>query len=222
MLPTLAEVSYSKGLRKVTCLRFLASKVVYEAEKFRYVDTLAIYDLLLWTQDKASMDRGFKLKFGSSLEVLAQILKNQRVSGDVEPVALAKKVRKRVKSELSSFILPQRNYSQVKSRMSGNFHLRKPVQPGVDNKELPPDRYIGKGYGDKGTARNSAVDGSPTWQQIALDEPYQLKILMEILKNDKTLSNREKLELQREAVELIKRVRENRTGSLDRSKTQTD
>jgi hypothetical protein len=26
---------------------------------------------------------------------------------------------------------------------------------------------IGKGYGDKGTAKNEAVDGSPSWQEVA-------------------------------------------------------
>lgn len=31
----------------------------------------------------------------------------------------------------------------------------------------PPVRYIGVGYRDKGTAKNNAVDGSPSWQVVA-------------------------------------------------------
>jgi hypothetical protein len=31
---------------------------------------------------------------------------------------------------------------------------------------LPPKLYIGKGYTDKGTARNPALDGSPPWQEV--------------------------------------------------------
>ena len=39
--------------------------------------------------------------------------------------------------------------------------------------KLKPRNRIGVGYRDKGNARNSAVDGSPSWQEVALDEWFQ-------------------------------------------------
>lgn len=217
LIPTLAEVSYSRGLKKITCLRFLASKIVFEPNQVRFTDWIVIYDLLLWSQDKAAMDRGFKSKFGKTLEVLAQIMKNRRFHSSVEIESLTKKVRGPIKTELESFLIPARNYSTVKNRMSGKFHLRRPKQPGVDIKNLPPQRYIGIGYRDKGTAKDPAVDGSQTWQQIASDDSYQIKILLEILKNDRTISFKEKRTLQKEVIERLKRLQENRSYPLSRS-----
>jgi len=43
-----------------------------------------------------------------------------------------------------------------------------------------PKRFIGVGYRDKGNARNSSLDGSPSWQEVyhsSLEEPKVFKTL---------------------------------------------
>lgn len=204
--PTLAEVRYSKGLRKITCLRYICSKITYFPEKVQSADLIAVYDLLLWTQSKAASDPGFNKKFGRSLEVLSNILKNQRIDLRVSKESQARKLRKQFQKRLPEFLIPERNYSTVQSKMSGHYHLERSKLPGVELNKLPPEKYIGKGYSDKGTARNAAQDGSPTWQQIASSGIFQARKILEKLKNDKTLSPFEKLELQKEVRQLLKRL----------------
>jgi hypothetical protein len=40
-------------------------------------------------------------------------------------------------------------------------------------KRFPAKTYIGKGYGDHGTAKNKAFDGTQSWQEVAGDSDYQ-------------------------------------------------
>lgn len=42
-------------------------------------------------------------------------------------------------------------------------------QPKSKN-SFPPEQYIGVGYADKGSSRDSATDGSPSWQEVAVSE----------------------------------------------------
>lgn len=200
--PSLVTVSYSKRLKKVTLLRFLCSQIVYEVEKVGQLEVIALYDTLLWAQTKAQKDRQFRKIFGKNLELLAKILKNCRTSKSVGYMSLAKKLRREL-IQLTEFLFPPRNFSTVKKRMSGNFHLIKAKQPGLEKKFLPPTKYLGKGYGDKGTLKNDARDGNPSWQEIATSNWYQVKILLEILENDKFLSFKEKRELQEEVLERL-------------------
>lgn len=215
--PVLAEVSYSKSLRKITCLRFVCSKIIYEPEKIKTVELIILYDLLLWSQDKALADGSFRNKFGNSLEVLSKIVKNFRLNLKVDRKILARKLKIKFESELQSFIFPVRNYPSVKQKMSGNYHLKRSTQPGTENSKLPPVGYIGKGYRDKGSARNPTLDGSPSWQQIASSGYFQLKMLLEKLTNDKHIKINEKIKLIVEASELFERLESDRAINRVRS-----
>jgi hypothetical protein len=42
--------------------------------------------------------------------------------------------------------------------------LRNPLAPPT---KLPAKRFVGVGYKDKGNRRDPAVDGSPSWQEVA-------------------------------------------------------
>lgn len=203
--PTLAEVRYSKSLRKITCLRYICSKITYFPDKVHKVDLIALYDLLLWTQNKASSDRTFNNKFGRSLEVLAKLVKSVRIDLKVGTESQARKLRKSIRPILEDFLIPERNYSTIQSKMSGNYHLVRSRQPGVENSKLPPEQYIGKGYRDKGTARNAAQDGSPSWQQIASSGRFQLEILRKKV-NDKSIPLKERIELAGQVNELLERL----------------
>jgi hypothetical protein len=37
----------------------------------------------------------------------------------------------------------------------------------IEPKKFPPKKIIGVGYKDKGTRRNNAEDGSPSWKEVA-------------------------------------------------------
>lgn len=202
----LVEVSYRKRLKKITLLRYLCSKIVYEVDKIRQEDLITLYDSLLWAQMKSSTDGAFRKNFGKSLELLAKILKKHPAIGRVYHKPLAEKLRIEFRSNLQDFLFPPRNYPAVKNRMSGNYHLNLAKQPGKPVSSFPPKKYIGKGYGDKGTLRNPAVDGSPAWQDIACSTVFQLKERLRKLSNDKFLTFDEKRQLQAEVIELLRQL----------------
>lgn len=157
-----------KKVRRITLLRFLVSKVVYGEDDIELRDILAIYSCMLDVQNLAERDPTFNQKFGSTLEVLAKLLKGVKFTKfDLKNL---KQLRKSLLNVPSEFLYPKRNLAQIKAKVGGTYSLSLLRSSGIETKKLPPKLYIGKGYSDKGTARNPAIDGSPSWQQIAMKD----------------------------------------------------
>lgn len=125
-----------------------------------------MYYNFLRIQDVAEKNENFLKKFGQDLESLAKILKGFRISSKTNVLDL-RKLGSKMKQELTNFYLPERNLSTVEKTVSQMWYLTPPKPAGIPLKRLPPKAYIGKGYTDKGTARDPAVDGNPSWQEIA-------------------------------------------------------
>lgn len=166
LLMELQEVKYGRNVKRVSLQRYLTSKVVYEKEKCTPQDILVLYDNQLWLENKVLRDRDFQNKFGNSLEELSRILKEVNWNSGLTSKAISQ-MSIRIRDRLEGFIIPRRNYGDFKKRFSGLFSVIPAKQPGVPKKALPPETYIGKGYGDKGTLKNPAQDGSPSWQEVA-------------------------------------------------------
>jgi len=159
-------VKYSRRLRRVSLQRFLTSKIVYEVDKVTTHDFVALYDNQLWLERKCLSDKDFSSKFGSSLEELSSILKEANLRQGLTPKTLLR-LSQGIQLNLNGFIVPHRNYPDFKKRFSGLFSVRTLSPPSEANRNLPPKRIIGTGYRDKGTARDPAKDGSPSWQEVA-------------------------------------------------------
>ena len=180
----LLEVKYSRKVKRVTLQRFLVTKVVIETEKVKLPEEiLVLYDNQLWLEKKCSSDPDFKKKFGSSLEVLSKILKEINFSRGLSLQTL-RLVSQKLRNQMEGFLIPLRNYQSTKSRFSGLFQLRAAQQPGVPKKSLPPKRQIGIGYRDKGTLKDLAKDGSPSWQEVA-SRDGQIKLAQQRIKDAK-------------------------------------
>jgi hypothetical protein len=78
------------------------------------------------------------------------------------------KFSRRIKKELEDLLLPKRNYLGVGKTQNGLFQLSDPRPQGIKTSHLPPKVRIGKGYSDKGSAKDSAKDGSPSWQEVSV------------------------------------------------------
>lgn len=154
-----------KKVRRMTLLRYVCSKIVYK-EDVELRDILALFQCLIDCQTLSQRDPNFKNKFGSTLEVLAKSVKGVRMSKSV--LADLSSLRRAILNVPERFLYPKRNLSQIKRRVSGSYHLHFPKSLGIPTKSLPPKLYVGKGYSDKGTAKNVAVDGSPRWQDVAV------------------------------------------------------
>lgn len=160
------RVSYSRTLRRITLQRFLISKMVYQPDKVTYVELLTLYDNFLWCDDKSLSDPTFRQCFGSFLEKLALILKENRLS-EKNIEASLRKIGTQLKEAIADHLIPERNLLNIEKYCKGKFHVSPTRESGVPTKELPPVKVIGRGYRDKGSYRDPAWDGSPSWQELA-------------------------------------------------------
>jgi len=160
------KVKYSRKARYVAITRLICGKLRYTPRKVCLADILILYDNQLNLEKLAKRDPTFSSKFGKDLESLAKILKETRI--DLRSVSRAIKSLSRKLEVLEDFNLPERNLSQLQLRLHNWVWLETSSPDGTERSRIPPKRYIGIGYTDKGSARKAWEDGSPTWQEMAL------------------------------------------------------
>lgn len=161
------SIRYTGKGRRVTLARYLCGLISYFPEEVKRVHLLLMYDNFLHIQDLVEKDENFKRKFGEDLESLAKILKSFRLQKSTTGLEV-KKLGAQMKKELNHFILPERNIKQVGSRIGEMYTFRPTLPSGIPKNQLKPKAYIGKGYTDQGSARNAAIDNSPSWQEVAM------------------------------------------------------
>lgn len=159
------RVTYKKGMRRVTLQRVLISLIVFQVEKVTLTEILAFYDNLIWCLEKCEKDPGFQRKFGESLKEISILVSKIRFSTsnfNNSLMRLSKELKK-----FDEYYIPLRNLSGVYRQFRGHFHVLPTSASGQLTSTLPEKPYIGQGYKDKGTRRDPAWDGSPTWQEVA-------------------------------------------------------
>lgn len=117
-------------------------------------------------QEKADREMDFCQKFGSDLESVSIILKGINLTHGVSLRSLTV-MSEKVKVVLSHYIVPRRNFEDFKLRFHNSYHLIFREPQGVPTDTLPAKRWIGVGYRDKGSAKDKAIDASPSWQSVA-------------------------------------------------------
>lgn len=173
---------YRKGTKQITIFRFLVAKLVYSERGLGLEEFIALYDLLEKLLRKASVDKSFAEKYENWLITSSHFLgrlKQQRVF----PVILNPSIRRSVMHLLKP-LLPSENayYGYVKDRRimdSVRIKFRSPLIP--EGKVPKPSRVIGVGYRDKGQLRNTAIDGSPRWQEVATSRSFQESLEISVL-----------------------------------------
>lgn len=142
------------------------SRLAKIPEQVSFLEIFALYDNQLWLEDKCKKDQGFLTKFGSTLEVLAKLLKEARFDQNTSPKAIAK-LGKRFKKDLQEFLFPENNQQFVWSKVSDKFWFKSNPHDGIANNLFPPRKWMARGYRDQGSARNLAKDASPSWPEVA-------------------------------------------------------
>jgi hypothetical protein len=162
-----AQVKISVRAKRVTLQRYLISKIVYETEVFDIQDLCCLFENQLWIEQKVQKDPEFQKNFGKDFESLSILLKEINFQMEFTERAL-RRLRQKLKDNLSDLILPIRNYKDTGKHYSGLFSLIPSSPAGKLRKLLQEKARIGIGYRDKGSARDSAYDGSPSWQEVAV------------------------------------------------------
>lgn len=219
-----------KSVKRVTLQRFLCSKIVIEPEEVKERDLWAIYQNQVFLQAKALREKDFSKNFAKSLELVAIAIKQVNLSKGLNKGAILNLAIK-LKTSCPEFLYPMRNYSSIKSKVGDHYHIIFTKSEGLTKSELPPTRYIGVGYKDKGSARNEAEDASPNWKDVASRAAYLQRRLREILddlsnQKDRTFKERRELHklflsFKRELDRLRRDPRRSkRTSEEDSSKAQ--
>lgn len=164
-----AQVFYKRGMKRITLQRILCSRIVHLKKEITLEELLTLYDNHIWLQQKSLIDSDFQKKFGSSLEELTFILKKTEFFQHTL-VENLDHLSQEIGKNLQDFLIPQRNIKGVWKHFEGHFHVKPHKESGVPTKSLPPKAFIAKGYKDKGNRRDPAIDGSPSWQEVASSE----------------------------------------------------
>lgn len=161
------QVTYGRRLKRMTLQRALVAKISFFPKLIDYQDVLVLFDNLLWCQQKCVQDHDFSEKFGLYLKVLAYILKRENFQEQMTAKQL-QRLSNSFLNNLSGFSLKERNTKSVLRSVMSKVQVRASKSQGVLTKTLSPASYIGVGYRDKGSARIPHLDGSPTWQEVAV------------------------------------------------------
>lgn len=159
-------VQISPKAKRIYLQRFLLSKFSHFRETTEMRDLCCLFENQLWLERKCLSDTDFSKKFGRDLESLSIILQEINFRTETSSKAIDRFSRK-LQENLSSLCLPKRNYKEAFKLCNGLYSLKDSRTQGKLKKTIPPKSRMGIGYRDKGSARDLAFDGSPTWQEVA-------------------------------------------------------
>lgn len=159
------KVKFRTGSKLITIFRFLLAKVVYDKlDGLRLDEYLALMEAYLRLREHK--DPTFQAKYGEWLITIQPFL------ASLAGIKVFPMVPQKSSHELERALTPllpsvsayfgYKNNPQI--RDSFRIIVRNPF---ITAKSLPPPRFLGVGYKDKGHRRNTAIDGSPRWQDIA-------------------------------------------------------
>lgn len=159
------KVKYQVGTKQITLYRNLLAAVLYEHGGVSIEEILVLYDLTKNLEEKAQKDRAFEEKYGRWLITTFEFIQglNPRefpfhFRGNIEE---SEKILKPYLPSRQAYHGWRRNPVRV---TPASVILRNPLIPPKRN---PIKRYVGVGYQDKGSRRDTANDGTPRWQEVA-------------------------------------------------------
>lgn len=156
------RVKYRQGLKKITLFRNLLAKLVFE--KVGIDEIIVIFDLFDQLIVESETKEDFDRKYGAWL-ITCYALLNQ-INPQVYPFSMTSGQR----AEWAENLKPLLPSHRALSSWAGNPINHDPFRVIIDLQlkvRKPSSFKIGKGYTDKGTARNPATDGTPRWQEVA-------------------------------------------------------
>jgi len=91
----------------------------------------------------------------------------EKMSGiTIFPVIFRAPTVEKVRASFQDIIPSPREYYGLSGQRDLRQSFRLVLNDTLVPKRCPPVRFIGVGYKDKGTRRDTAVDGSPGWKEI--------------------------------------------------------
>lgn len=180
-----------KGTKRVTLLRFLLSKMLFGQAGVSLEEYLCIFHLYYDLTEVS--ERHFVEKHESNLEKVGQLL--SKLSGNrVFPLVLSEGSKVQMESLLEDYLPTRREYFGLAGQRELGLSFRLILSDTLVPQRLPPKAYIGVGYKDKGTRRDTSVDGSPGWREVGSWFANREREAEELDSSTTSLAQREKVD----------------------------
>jgi len=155
-----------KGTKRLTLLKYLLSKFVYDHDGLHLDEYIVLHELYYDLSE--SRDPSFNQRYGRKLREISIFF--QKLSEAKNFPLRWEKNQDSVETLASYFediVLSQNAYFGMKGNRNIRESFMLSFRDSVIPKKIPPKRFIGVGYKDKGSWRDPAFDGSPGWQSVA-------------------------------------------------------
>lgn len=156
------RVIIRKGSNRFKLLQYLLGRYRYDPEGLHLEDYLVFFEVyyqLIELETSSFEENRMLLLEAGFLEILTNLNRNK-----IFP-AIPRDSTKKKLDEIPW--IPSGNaYFGQKGQGYTSKGYRLVFNDTVSPRKFPPKPYIGVGYKDKGSRRNSAVDGSPAWQEV--------------------------------------------------------
>jgi len=150
-----------------TCFKFLISKIIFSEDVFVEFEAVALwtsYEKFVYNicSDK-NAERKYKYLLFSVRHLIQSLdtLVKMNVKDRFQYMEVYRQMLKNYDK-----IISRRFYFRVKGSLIRFYEVS--IQTRM-KKKFKAKAYIGKGYGDKGSAKNVCLDGSPDWKEVAMD-----------------------------------------------------
>lgn len=165
-IPVPFELKISKRVKRTTLQKYLISKLIVEPSKFSIEDLVVLFLNQVELEDRFSKGKSEENQIWlRELSSISEILKNFNFTQGLSDRAVNRLGERLENLQLIKLRVPTRNFENLQSKVKDSFSLEKIKSR--DRRFEKPKSFIGKGYTDKGTLRNPALDGSPSWQEVS-------------------------------------------------------
>lgn len=189
------SMKIKKGTKKVTLFKFLLSKLIWDEADGLHLDEYLVLNHL-WFDLSEIEDPSFVRKYGDWILTSFQLFTQLTGASDF-PLKLSNDRKDR--EYLAEWLGPLALTPQSFFGMKGNRNIRDSFVISFRDSRLPiripPKRFVGVGYRDKGTRQKTSEDGTLHWTEYA-QESGELESALERLGleslNDPGSSSQEK------------------------------
>lgn len=157
-----------KGTKRVTLFKFLLSKLLFDENGLHLDEYIVLHELYFDFLDNG--DPNFVSKYGRTLERSREFFQTLSEVSDF-PVHWVRScnVEDAMIKHFGVFALSKHAYFGMRGNRDIRNSFRISFNDAVLPQRLPPKRFIGVGYKDKGSRREPALDGSPGWEEIGTE-----------------------------------------------------
>jgi len=157
------EVKIRRGVRRLPVFKYLLGELLY-GDGLDVSAYLTLWHLWEWISRKN--DPIFKQTYQNQMSLTQEIMKEAGRRSNVFPVQI--RVSSDVDLAKSLCPTPQAYYG-LKGQREIRQSFKLLLNSLLPSQHLPPKRFIGRGYDDEGTYRNTATNGTPHWTEVAVD-----------------------------------------------------